>query len=44
MIRGVVQVKVDADGITFGNARVVESDIRGNNGIIHVLDGVNPPA
>ena len=42
-IRGVVPVTVDSEGITFGRARVVEADIRGTNGIVHVVDRVSLP-
>jgi len=40
-IGGTAPLTVRSEGITFGRARVIETDIRASNGIIHVLDDVN---
>jgi uncharacterized surface protein with fasciclin (FAS1) repeats len=37
---GKVKVEQDGDSLTFGGAKIVSTDIKGSNGIIHVLDGV----
>lgn len=38
---GKVKVEEGADGgLTFGGANIVDTDIMGSNGIVHVLDGV----
>jgi len=37
---GQVKVEQDGDNLTFGGATIVSTDIKGSNGIIHVLDGV----
>ena len=40
-IGGTAPLTVRSEGITFGRARVIETDIRASNGIIHVLYDVN---
>lgn len=40
---GIVEVRVNGDRITYGGAEIVDSDMEGANGVIHVIDGVVLP-
>lgn len=42
-IGGSVEVSVDDNGIRYGGAEVIQTDIQASNGIIHVIDAVVVP-